>query len=80
MLGGHLHRRGWKQDRAQKPTVRGLDQAGFSLLGLYHTQRDGGKTHRTKEQEVQEGHGVPVSLQRQQDSEAHTGTGDKILQ
>ena len=51
-----------------------------SLLSLYHTQQDRGKTHRTKEQEVQEGHGVPVILQRQQDSEAHTGTGDKILQ
>lgn len=41
---GYLHRRGWKQDRAQKPTMRGLDQASFSLLGPYHTQR-GGKTH-----------------------------------
>ena len=78
MLGGHLHRRGWKQDRAQKPTVRGLDQAGFSLLGRITHNKEG--RHTTKQQEEQEGHGAPVSLKRQQDSEAHRGTGGKILQ
>ena len=38
MLGGYLHRRGWKQDRAQKPTVRGLDQL-LSPGSVSHTTR-----------------------------------------
>ena len=51
--------------------------ASLSWVRITHNEEG---RHTTKQQEEQEGHGAPVSLQRQQDSEAHRGTGDKILQ
>lgn len=80
--GGHLHRRGWKQDRAQKHSVRGLDQAGLLLLGPCHTQEKQ-VTHRTKEQWGTGRLRVSVSLQKQwadsRGSHRHRGQDSTVI-